>query len=48
MKTFEATLRDAGNESTYEITIPKRLVEYEGFKPGDILEVSVKKKEAEA
>ena len=41
MKTFEAILRDAGNNSTFEITIPRVIVDYESLKEGDILEIAI-------
>lgn len=34
---IKAMLRASGNNSTFEVTIPKSIVDYEGFKDGDKL-----------
>lgn len=38
---IKARLRDSGNSRTFEVTIPRAIVEYEGFKDGDILEIQI-------
>ena len=44
-KTFEAQIRDSGNGISFEITIPKAILEYESLKEGDTIEVSITKKQ---
>lgn len=41
MKTFVAKIRDSGNAVSYEITIPKAILEYEGLSQGDYVEFSI-------